>query len=53
MDLRQEKVVQKQDITIKKHAMQLSFESIPVTTVEDMGMMGVHIILDQKKWIKK
>ena len=41
---------EKQDITIKKHAMQLSFESIPVTSVEDMGMMGVHIILDQKKW---
>ena len=43
-------IAEKKDITIQKHAIQLSFESIPVTSVEDMGMMGVHIILDQKKW---
>ena len=39
-----------QDIAIKKHAMQLSFETIPVTSVEDMGMVGVHVRLDQEKW---
>jgi hypothetical protein len=37
------------DLSVKKHALQLSYEPIAVTNQETMGMMGVHINLDIHK----